>query len=106
MTPAQVDLLVAIGRELLQPDDRSTDELWEDLRSALAAVERERTPGPINDVGVNTSVTVAPLVHGVNCPKASHGAGGFLHLPEDDGPYEVDGVAYCGRCHWYLRGGR
>lgn len=44
----------------------------------------------------------SPARHGVNCPKAPHGAGGFLHLPEDDGPYDVDGVKYCGRCHSWL----
>ncbi len=40
--------------------------------------------------------------HGKTCKKAPHGAGGYLHLPEDDGPYDVDGVKYCGRCHVYL----
>ncbi len=38
--------------------------------------------------------------HGVDCPKVEHGDRvGFLHHEGDDGPYLVDGVAYCGRCH-------
>ena len=38
--------------------------------------------------------------HGVTCRKAEHDAeGGYLHDAADDRPYDVDGVAYCGRCH-------
>lgn len=37
--------------------------------------------------------------HGVNCPKVPHAGIGHLHGEQDDGPYDVDGVAYCGRCH-------
>ena len=37
--------------------------------------------------------------HGVNCPKAAHDGTGHLHSELDDGPYDVDGVTYCGRCH-------
>lgn len=41
--------------------------------------------------------------HGVDCEKIPHRAtGGYLHDPEDDAPYDVDGVSYCGRCHWAL----
>jgi len=36
--------------------------------------------------------------HGVNCAKAPH-HGGNLHSENDDAPFEVDGVSYCGRCH-------
>jgi hypothetical protein len=25
-----------------------------------------------------------------------------MHAADDDGPYDVDGIAYCGRCHQYL----
>jgi len=40
-------------------------------------------------------------VHGLDCPKVFHDArrSGYLHAPDDDQPYDVDGVAYCGRCH-------
>lgn len=37
--------------------------------------------------------------HGVSCLKAPHTRDGYLHSENDDGPYDVDGVTYCGRCH-------
>lgn len=42
--------------------------------------------------------------HGSTCPKAPHDNpnGGYLHAPEDDGPFNDDGVTYCGRCHRFL----
>jgi hypothetical protein len=45
-----------------------------------------------------------PKVHGESCEKAPHEnrEGGYLHGPEDDSPFDVDGVMYCGRCHQYL----
>lgn len=43
--------------------------------------------------------------HGVDCPKAAHVNGGELHAPDDDRPFDVDGLSYCGRCHCYLPGG-
>lgn len=33
------------------------------------------------------------------CQKVPHVGVGFLHDEDYDGPYEVDGVLYCGRCH-------
>lgn len=41
-----------------------------------------------------------PPVHGSTCEKVPHLAvGGYLHGTGADGPYDVDGVTYCGRCH-------
>lgn len=39
--------------------------------------------------------------HGMNCAKAPHSdhPGGYLHSEDDDTPYDVDGISYCGRCH-------
>lgn len=38
--------------------------------------------------------------HGVNCRKAAHTKdSGYSHSEIDDGPCDVDGVSYCGRCH-------
>ena len=39
--------------------------------------------------------------HGKNCKKVLHSKhrSGYLHASEDDSPYNVDGVAYCGRCY-------
>lgn len=45
----------------------------------------------------------AEIVHGVNCPKLAHTSDTFQYLDNhrhtDDGPFIVDGVPYCGRCH-------
>jgi hypothetical protein len=40
--------------------------------------------------------------HGIDCPKAGHIGEGYLHDGDSDRPYDVDGVAYCGRCHAWL----
>jgi hypothetical protein len=41
----------------------------------------------------------SPDLHGVNCQKKPHIGTGHLHGEDDDLPYLVDGVTYCGRCH-------
>lgn len=48
------------------------------------------------------ATSVSKKWHGVNCPKVAHDGVGYLHAFDDDGPYDVDGVPYCGRCHLYL----
>lgn len=54
---------------------------------------------------------IEEIVHGVNCEKVQHAAVlnlgnkqpmGYLHPMDDDSPYDVDGVWYCGRCHVVL----
>lgn len=40
--------------------------------------------------------------HGKRCPKVQHVGEGYLHAADDDSPYDVDGVLYCGRCHAWL----
>jgi len=40
--------------------------------------------------------------HGVDCRKVEHVGTGHLHYPDHDGPYDVDGVEYCGRCHEWI----
>lgn len=42
------------------------------------------------------------LQHGRDCPKVRHDGTGYLHADDDDQPYDVDGVRYCGRCHYAL----
>ena len=39
--------------------------------------------------------------HGRTCKKVWHKSQSptYKHESGDDGPYDVDGVAYCGRCH-------
>lgn len=48
--------------------------------------------------------TPAHRVHGETCVKVTHREGitSYLHSENDDGPYCVDGLPYCGRCHHYL----
>ena len=42
--------------------------------------------------------------HGTDCKKAWHNSnrGGYLHGDADDTPFTVDGMSYCGRCHYAL----
>lgn len=40
-----------------------------------------------------------PIIHGTTCKKVKHIRSDHLHLEDFDGPYDVDGVTYCGRCH-------
>ncbi len=54
-----------------------------------------------------TEAFLAPgqsMRHGIDCKKAPHNNpnGGYLHHEDDDRPYDVDGMAYCGRCHHVL----
>jgi hypothetical protein len=48
------------------------------------------------------SANVCDIVHGANCPKKPHTRTGYLHGEDDDTPYNVDGLKYCGRCHTAL----
>ena len=34
-----------------------------------------------------------------HCLKVPHTRKGYLHGEDDDTPYDVDHVPYCGRCH-------
>ena len=45
------------------------------------------------------TVLSTAIQHGTECKKVEHVGGGYLHDSEDDTPYLVDGVKYCGRCH-------
>lgn len=43
------------------------------------------------------------MKHGIDCQKEPHGSqGGYQHAKDDDTPYDIDGVTYCGRCHYWL----
>jgi len=58
----------------------------------------EDAPVPVRGDGIQ---------HGVNCRKVLHISKslkpeGWLHDSDDDRPYDVDGVSYCGRCHQAL----
>ncbi len=80
------------------------------VRDAHVGVDLSLSEG--RDVHITTYVAEADergqreyrvLIHGRTCPKAAHGEqGGYLHAADDDPPYDVDGVTYCGRCHVVL----
>lgn len=40
--------------------------------------------------------------HHRTCLKVPHTGTGYMHAEDD--PYDVDGVAYCGRCHELIAG--
>lgn len=46
--------------------------------------------------------TVRPVRHGTDCKKVEHLGDGYLHRADDNWPYDVDGLVYCGRCHEWL----
>jgi hypothetical protein len=63
-------------------------------------IERKQPVPPVKQVRVRGN-----LQHGVNCRKVLHitsGMQGWMHESDDDKPYDVDGVNYCGRCHQAL----
>lgn len=46
-----------------------------------------------------TDIVQDKIIHGKNCKKQVHLWPGYAHSEDDDSPYDVDGVSYCGRCH-------
>jgi len=66
-------------------------------------MNREQTQGSRVLKGLGYSCAErCPTDHGVNCVKVIHNSSGFLHGEDDDRPYDVDGVVYCGRCHEFI----
>ncbi len=57
---------------------------------------------PWNDVECESCGWKEPVLHGLTCQKRAHTGTGYLHGEDDDTPYAVDGVSYCGRCHHAL----
>ena len=51
---------------------------------------------------VQVAVSKRDWRHGTYCQKAPHSGRGYLHMANDDMPYLVDGVWYCGRCHVFM----
>lgn len=99
LAAAAVDLEGRIDAWMAGFDDRETtpemvaiDDARARVRAAVAGL-----PG--------LPAEPAPRKHGPGlCPKAAHVGmfGGHLHSETDDAPFDVDGVSYCGRCHWAL----
>lgn len=58
--------------------------------SPLRAPKQPKRQGPCGSM----------VVHGVNCNKAPHTHSAYMHDEADDSLYLVDGIGYCGRCHY------
>lgn len=75
------------------------DVLGQEIHRRIAAIAAQPQPA-----GADPAEPKAPTQHrhGVDCPKEPHRGGGHLHDEHDDRPFDVDGVEYCGRCHFVL----
>lgn len=73
----------------------ATLERMLDLSSALRSAGVE----PTAEAQEGEASRPEPIRHGETCPKAEHVGTGYLHDASADGPYDVDGLTYCGRCH-------
>lgn len=61
-----------------------------------------KTPKGYRKAWNGTPLNLPPVQHGVDCRKVEHTRDGMLHAADDDTPYDVDGILYCGRCHTAL----
>lgn len=85
MTKERKEQLHSVFREAGTLSWKAISELFEALDAAELRIEE---------------LEKSQITHGVNCPKSKHGTReGLLHGPDDDTPYDVDGLSYCGRCH-------
>ena len=88
MTPTD-KLADALRGEIRSNIESCIGVLQERLQSLEALAEHDAQPVP----GESDHAT---------CPVAPHTGNGYLHAPEHMGPYDVDGVTYCGRCHAFI----
>lgn len=92
------------------------NRLRQEVRELAKAVEADSRPERIlseaADVA-NFALMIADVCGGLpavssgeagvmTCPKMPHDNpnSGYLHAADDDSPYSVDGLLYCGRCHY------
>jgi hypothetical protein len=88
-----------VSNKLARPPSRaSLDNMTKKELADYLWADRERSAA--NPVPAETGWV--EKVHGVDCPKVTHIGSGYLHDADDDKPYDVDGVMYCGRCHGWL----
>ncbi len=101
---------------------KELDETWVDSESASHMTDQEIISlvqeDPIefldrSTITVTRDVEQPPtqpvVIHGVTCEKVFHNGPApwdgrralefYHHSRNDDGPYHVNGVDYCGRCH-------
>lgn len=119
---ARLNMEMVAYRQKLTPQDAQAmravmDALYAEKQSRSALETPTTNSASISTKSASTEETTgkpraAPLkftdadlaTHGVDCPKVEHldFRGGYLHGPNDDSPYYVDGVLYCGRCHGWM----
>lgn len=74
-----------------------TEKECEQIGTMLSAIAYSGSR-PIKD-----AVFIWTPTHPHHCEKVAHShSSGYLHSASDDGPYDVDGINYCGRCHQAL----
>ncbi len=71
---------------------------WKRERDGSVRMLTVAPPCESPEVGASPEV----MIHGFDCKKVWHTGNGHLHREDDDSPYDVDGVLYCGRCHHFL----
>lgn len=79
------------------PAFATTGDDWRD------AIDQARVKmGDVARSPLSVVDTTRSNVPWLQCPKAPHDKrdGGYLHDENDDRPYDVDGLTYCGRCHF------
>lgn len=102
-----------LDRFIVMPSDMSYElgcdegkrNSWKSARKHPTVVAFEREHNPTLKVPASPAGELeGALEHGVNCNKVVHvqGRAGYLHAENDDTPYDVDGVMYCGRCHYFM----
>lgn len=68
--------------------------------TAPSTVSQEKShPSPSDGAAESDPQPAPSFKHGTTCEKRPHTGTGYLHAEDEDTPYDVDGVAYCGRCH-------
>lgn len=95
----QYDEIVRIQMrsEPFRCDQEVTTQMVQQAKHDVLEAEVERAIVKLADATGDDTV----VRHGVSCQKVSHATTerGYLHSDDDDSPYDVDGVMYCGRCH-------
>lgn len=82
----------AANRKVESEPKTNVDESKTD-KNAPAPSEIEKRYGAFR-------ATLGTVQHGVYCEKVPHTEDdGFTHSEADDGPYEMNGTVFCGRCH-------
>jgi hypothetical protein len=93
--------LVSFGNYLLSDERKERFKINPNFRNGELLKERLSQVHHADVENWMDDSKTQPIVnHGSDCFKILHDRGnGYLHDENDDSPYMVDGVKYCGRCH-------